>query len=100
MIDKNDLVAKTWESSLFLQDEQEMALYLQACIDEAGDNSAFIAKALGNIAKARGMSQLAKETGLGRESLYKSLSGEVSPSFETILRVMKALNLKLSVQAV
>lgn len=98
MIDKNDLVATTWDSSHFLQDEQEMALYLQACIDEAGDNSAFIAKALGNIAKARGMSQLAKETGLGRESLYKSLSGEVSPSFETVLKVIKALNLKLSVQ--
>lgn len=100
MINKEDLIATAWDSSAYLETEEDMVLYLQACIDEAGDNPAFIAKALGNIAKARGMSQLAKDTGLGRESLYKSLSGEVVPSFDTILKVMKALNLKLTVQPV
>lgn len=100
MINKEDLIATAWDSSSYLETEEDMVLYLQACIDEAGDNPAFIAKALGNIAKARGMSQLAKDTGLGRESLYKSLSGEVVPSFDTILKVMKALNLKLTVQLV
>lgn len=100
MINKEDLIATAWDSSAYLETEEDMVLYLQACIDEAGDNPAFIAKALGNIAKARGMSQLAKDTGLGRESLYKSLSGEVVPSFDTILKVMKALNLKLTVQLV
>lgn len=79
-MNKDDLIARDRDSSSFLQTEEYMSLYLQACIDEAGDNPAFIAKVLGNIDKARGgMTQLAKETGLGRESLYKSLSGEVVP---------------------
>jgi probable addiction module antidote protein len=67
-----------------------MSLYLEACFAEAGDDAAFIAKALGDIAKARSMSQLAKDTGLGRESLYKALSGEGNPSFATILKVINA----------
>ncbi|SPD74804.1 conserved hypothetical protein [uncultured Desulfobacterium sp.] len=75
-----------------------MLMYLEACIEEAGDDAAFIAKALGNIARARGMSQLAKDTGLGRESLYKALSGEGNPSFATILKVTHALGFKLHVQ--
>jgi probable addiction module antidote protein len=57
--------------------------------------SAFIAKALGTIARSKGMTQLARETGLGRESLYKALSGEGNPSFATILKVMSALGVKL-----
>ena len=60
-----------------------------------GDDAAFIAKALGTIARAKGMTQLANETGLGRESLYKALSGEGNPSFATILKVMTALGIKL-----
>jgi len=72
-----------------------MALYLQACFEEAGDDAAYIAKAIGNIARAKGMTQLAKDTGLGRESLYKALSGEGNPSFATILKVTHALGLKL-----
>ena len=67
--------------------------------DKLGDDAAFIAAALGDIARAKGMSQLAKETGLGRESLYKALSGEGNPSFGTILKVMHALGLKLQPQA-
>ena len=63
--------------------------------EEAGDDAAFIAKALGTIARAKGMTQLANETGLGRESLYKALSGEGNPSFATILKVMTALGIKL-----
>ena len=72
-----------------------MAAYLEACMEEAGDDAAFIAKALGTIARAKGMTQLAKETGLGRESLYKALSGEGNPSFSTILKVVHALGIKL-----
>jgi len=67
-------------------------------MEEAGDDSAFIAKVLGNIARAHGMSQIAKETGLGRESLYKTLSGEGNPSFGTILKVCHALELELRLQ--
>jgi len=86
---------KKWDSVAHLKTEEDIALYLDACIEEAGDDAAFIAKALGNIARARGMSQLAKETGLGRESLYKALSGEGNPSFGTILKVCHALGVGL-----
>lgn len=84
-----------WDSAEYLKTDEDMVLYLEACLDEAGDDAAFIAKALGTIARAKGMTQLAYETGLGRESLYKALSGEGNPSFATILKVMSALGIKL-----
>jgi len=90
---------KKWDTVEYLKTEEDMAMYLQACMDEAGDDAAFIAAALGDIARARGMTQLAKETGLGRESLYKALSGEGNPSFGTILKVMRALGITLQAQA-
>lgn len=86
---------KKWDSAEHLKTEEDMALYLEACLAEAGDDAAFIARALGNIARARGMTQLARDTGMGRESLYKALSGEGNPSFATILKVMRALGLEL-----
>ena len=86
---------RKWDSAEHLKSDEDIALYLDACLEEAGDDPAFIAKALGNIARARGMSQLARETGLGRESLYKALSGEGNPSFATILKVIHALGVKL-----
>ena len=64
--------------------------------DWVGDDAAFISHALGVIARAKGMAQLAKDTGLGRESLYKALSSEGNPSFATILKVIKALGLRLA----
>lgn len=76
-----------------------MAAYLEACLEEAGGDAAFIAKALGDIARARGMAKVARDAGLSRESLYKALSGERSPGFDTILRVVKALGLKLHAEA-
>ena len=79
-----------------LRTPEEMAAYLQACIEEADGDAAFIAKALGDIARAQGMTQVARDSGLSRESLYKALSGERSPSFDTILKVVTALGLKLS----
>lgn len=90
---------RKWDTVEHLKTEEDMVMYLQACMDEAGDDAAFIAAALGDIARARGMSQLAKDTGLGRESLYKALSGEGNPSFGTILKVMHALGIKLQPQA-
>jgi probable addiction module antidote protein len=78
-----------------LRSPEEMAAYLEACLEEADGDAAFIAKALGNIARAKGMAQVAKEAGLSRESLYKALSGERSPDFDTILKVVRALGLKL-----
>lgn len=90
---------RKWDSAEHLKTEEDMALYLEACFEEAGDDAAFIAKALGTIARAKGMAQLARDTGLGRESLYKALSGEGNPSFATILKVMRALGLKLHPEA-
>ena len=82
-----------------LRTPEEMAAYLEACFEEAPDDAAFIAKALGDIARAKGMSQIARDAGLSRESLYRALSGERSPAFETILKVMGALGLKLHAEA-
>jgi probable addiction module antidote protein len=73
-----------------LRTPDEMAAYLEACIEEADGDAAFIAKALGDIARAQGM------TKISRESLYKALSGDRSPSFDTVLKVIAALGLKLS----
>ena len=78
-----------------LRTPKEMALYLQACIEEADGDAAFIARALGDIARAKGMTQVAKDSGLSRESLYKALSGDRIPGFDTILKVLGALGLSL-----
>jgi probable addiction module antidote protein len=78
-----------------LRTAQEMAAYLEACFEEANGDAAFIAKALGDIARAKGMAKVARAAGLSRESLYKALSGERNPGFETILKVMDALGLRL-----
>jgi probable addiction module antidote protein len=83
----------------YLHTPEEMAAYLEACIEEADGDAAFIAKALGDIARARGMTQVARDAGLSRESLYKALSGDRSPGFDTILKVVHALGLKLHAEA-
>ena len=82
-----------------LRTPEEMAAYLEACLEEADGDAAFIARALGNIAKAKGMAQVARDAGLSRESLYKALSGDRSPGFDTILKVVEALGLKLHAEA-
>ena len=82
-----------------LRTPEEMAAYLEACLEEANGDAAFIAKALGDIARAKGMTQVALDAGLSRESLYKALSGDRSPSFDTILKVVGALGLKLHAEA-
>ena len=84
----------------YLRTPQEMAAYLEACIEEANGDAAFVAKALGNIARAKGMTEIARETGLSRESLYNSLSGERTRSFETVLKVIAALGLKIHTEPV
>ncbi len=82
-----------------LRTPEEMAAYLEACLEEANGDAAFIAKALGDIARAKGMSQVARDAGLSRESLYKALSGERIPTFDTILKVVSALGMKLHAEA-
>ena len=87
-----------WDAADYLKSDDDMAEYLQACLDEAPDDPALIAAALGDIARARGMVQLAKETGLTREGLYKALSKDGNPSLGTVLKVLKALGLKFTPQ--
>ena len=78
-----------------LRTPEEMAAYLEACLEEANGDAVFIAKALGDIARAKGMTQVARDAGLSRASLYKALSGERVPSFDTVLKIVAALGLKL-----
>ena len=78
-----------------LRTPEEMAAYLDAWLMEAPDEIGGIARALGDIARAKGMAQVAKEAGLSRESLYKALSENGNPSFATVLKVTKALGLQL-----
>lgn len=82
-----------------LRTPEEMAAYLDAWLDEAPDDAAGIARALGDIARAKGMAQVARETGLSRESLYRALGGSGNPSFATVLKVAKALGLRLHAEA-
>lgn len=84
-----------YDTADYLKTEDDIAAYLEAVMEEAGDDAAFVTQALGNIARARGMVQLAKDTGLTREGLYKALSADGNPSFGTVLKVMKALGLRL-----
>jgi probable addiction module antidote protein len=88
---------RSWDAAEHLETEEDMAVYLDAALED-GD-PALVVAALGDIARAKGMSQIALETGLGRESLYKALSASGNPEFATILKVVRALGLQLHVQA-
>jgi len=87
-----------WDSAEYLKTDEDIQLYLEACIEEAGDDPAFIVHALGVIARAKNMSQLARDTGLTREGLYKAFSPEGNPTFTTVAKVAKALGLQITVQ--
>ena len=82
-----------WDAAEHLKTKEDMAAYI-ACALEEGD-SALIAAALGDIARAQGMTKIAKKTGLGRESLYKTLSREGNPELATVLKLFDAIGLKL-----
>ncbi len=84
---------KKWDVIEHLNTEEDMVLYLEACLEQS--DPALIAAALGDIARARGMSQVARDAGLSRESLYRALSGEGNPEFATVMKVIKALGITL-----
>jgi probable addiction module antidote protein len=96
-IRKTSGVAKTrtrkYDTAALLRNDREIAGYLEAALAE-GD-AALIAAAIGDIARARGMTKIAKETGLGRESLYKALSADGRPELNTVMMVLNALNIRL-----
>ena len=85
------LKTTVWDSAEYLKTEADMADYLTACFEEAPDDPAFLVHALGVVARARNMSQLARDTGLTREGLYKALSADGNPSFGTVLKVADAM---------
>jgi probable addiction module antidote protein len=89
---------RSYDVAEHLRTPEEMAAYLDAWFDEAPDDAAGIARALGDIARAKGMTQVAKDAGLSRESLYRALSADGNPSFATILKVARALGVKLHVE--
>jgi probable addiction module antidote protein len=82
-----------------LRTPEEMAAYLDAWLDAAPEDAAGIARALGDIARAKGMAQVAKDAGLSRESLYRALSARGNPSFATVLKVARALGVRLHADA-
>jgi len=84
---------RPYDAAENLETPEDMAAYLEAALEDG--EPAIVLKTLGVIARARGMSQIARETGLGRESLYKALSSEGNPEFATVLKVVRALGLKL-----
>lgn len=89
--------ATQWDASEYLETEEDMAAYLNAALED-GD-TAVIAAALGDVARAKGMTQLSKETGITRDGLYKALSPTGNPSFDTVQKVVRAFGLKLDVAA-
>ena len=84
-----------WEAADHLQTEEDAALYLAACLDDDPGDGSLVRAALGDIARARSMTKLAHDTGLTREGLYRALSADGNPEFSTVMKVIKALGLRL-----
>jgi probable addiction module antidote protein len=89
------LKLKRWDTAEQLKTDEDVARYWEACLEEGGDDPVFITAALGTIARVRGMTDLARETGLTREGLYKALSPDGNPEFSTVMKVIRALGLRL-----
>ena len=89
------LKLKKWDAVDHLNSEEDITGYFEACLEEDPGDGSLVRAALGDIARARGMAQLSRDTGLSREGLYKALSPEGNPEFTTVMKVMKALGLQL-----
>lgn len=96
-MEENETKTRPWDAVEHLKNEEDMVAYLDAALED-GEPTLIIA-VLGDIARAKGMTQLAREAGLGRESLYKALSPSGNPEFATILKVVSALGLRFHVEA-
>ena len=97
MAKKKKIVLTKFDPAEYLKTEEDMALYLDACLEEGGDDPAFIAAALGNIARARNITDLADKIGMTRAGLYKAFSKNGNPSFGAVLKVIRAMGLELHV---
>ena len=93
-----DVTFARYDTADYLKSEEDIAAYLEAVMEEGGDDPAYIARALGVVARARNMTALAKEVGMSRVGLNKALSGEGNPTLATVLKVAKALGLRVSFQ--
>lgn len=89
-----------FDTADYLRTNEDIALYLEAALEEGGDDPTFIAHVLGDIARSGNLSELARKVGMSREGLYKALSTEGNPSFATIIKVTRALGLKIEFHAV
>jgi probable addiction module antidote protein len=89
-----------YDTARVLGTEADIATYMDAAVEEAGEDAAFVVHALGVVARARNMSELARQTGMSREGLYKAFSGQGNPSFATVMKVARALGVRLSAQPV
>lgn len=89
-----------FDAADYLKINEDIAAYLEAALEEAGDDPAFIAEVLGDIARSGNLSELARKVGMSREGLYKALSADGNPSFATIMKVAKALGLKIEFHAI
>lgn len=85
-----------YDSADYLETEDDIAAYIEAAMDEGGGDPAYVTRALGVVARARNISQLARDTGLSREGIYKALSEDGNPSFATVAKIAQALGLKVS----
>jgi len=92
-----DVATSPWDSSEFLDDPEMIEEYLRAAFET--DDPKLITLAIGNVAKAIGMSEIARKSGLNRQNLYRTLAGEAAPRLDTILNVMRALGLRLAPEA-
>ena len=92
-------VAAPYDAAEFLRTPEEIATYLEAIFEDYGDDARVVAKALGDVARAQGMQKIARKTGLNREGLYQALSGKSNPSFDTVLKVMRAVGIELRPKA-
>lgn len=97
-LENKKIKTRLWDPVRYLKSEEDIVAYLEAALED-GDPS-LVAAALGDIARARGMTQLARKTGLGRESLYKALSPTGNPEFATIMKVIEVLGLRLHASAI
>ncbi len=92
------LKLRKWDVTDHLNSDEDIALYLGACIEEDPGDGSLLRAALGDVARAKGMSQLARDTGLAREGLYRALSAEGNPEFSTVFKVIRSLGFRLHVQ--
>lgn len=87
---------RPWDAAEHLRDEEDIRLYIEAAMEEAPDDATFMAKVLGDVAQARNISELSRQTGIARETLYKVTRGEGNPTLDTISKLAKALGFRLS----